>query len=243
MERDGRRRSGETLPETSDLPPWPGGVRDARSGRRRPARTGPRRARSRRGRGDCGHRPRHGSARPLLRPPGPGDRAARRGRHRARPRPPGRARRLAERTGDPDRLADVRATLGIALAVRGRSAAGLRELDRAVARGDTGRRRTTQGARASCARARLPRSSRVGHRRPARSGGRLPAHRRRGVGGPRPQPACYVQLLRGGVHRRGARPARRRRALQHVRTSTSKGSTSGTTWPSSSSSAATCRER
>ena len=42
------------------------------------------------------------------------------------------ARRLAGRTGDPDRLADVRATLGATLAVRGRTAAGLRELDEAV---------------------------------------------------------------------------------------------------------------
>ena len=36
------------------------------------------------------------------------------------------ARGLAERTGDGDRLADVRATLGGTLAVRGRTAAGLR---------------------------------------------------------------------------------------------------------------------
>ena len=42
------------------------------------------------------------------------------------------ARQLAGRTGDPDRLADVRATLGATLAVRGRTAAGLRELDEAV---------------------------------------------------------------------------------------------------------------
>lgn len=42
------------------------------------------------------------------------------------------ARRLAERTDDPDRLADVRATLGGALAFLGRSNAALRELDGAV---------------------------------------------------------------------------------------------------------------
>ena len=42
------------------------------------------------------------------------------------------ARRLAERTGDGDRLADVRGTLGATLAVRGRTAAALRELDAAV---------------------------------------------------------------------------------------------------------------
>lgn len=42
------------------------------------------------------------------------------------------ARRLAKRADDPDRLADVLATLGIALAMRGQSAAGLRELDLAV---------------------------------------------------------------------------------------------------------------
>lgn len=43
------------------------------------------------------------------------------------------ARGLAERTHDPDRVADVRATLGGTLAVRGRTAAGLHELDAAVA--------------------------------------------------------------------------------------------------------------
>lgn len=48
------------------------------------------------------------------------------------------ARRLAERppadaaTADPDRSADVRATLGVALALRGRTTPALRELDRAV---------------------------------------------------------------------------------------------------------------
>ncbi|KRF34876.1 CHAT domain-containing protein [Nocardioides sp. Soil805] len=42
------------------------------------------------------------------------------------------ARRCAERASDEDRLADVRATLGGTLAVRGRTAAGLRELDAAV---------------------------------------------------------------------------------------------------------------
>jgi tetratricopeptide (TPR) repeat protein len=42
------------------------------------------------------------------------------------------ARRLAERTDEPDRLADIRATLGGTLAMRGRSTAGLRELDDAV---------------------------------------------------------------------------------------------------------------
>lgn len=42
------------------------------------------------------------------------------------------ARRLAGRTDDPDRLADVRATLGGTLAFRGRSTAALRELDEAV---------------------------------------------------------------------------------------------------------------
>lgn len=42
------------------------------------------------------------------------------------------ARGLAERSGDPDRLADVRATLGATLSMRGRTAAGLRELDAAV---------------------------------------------------------------------------------------------------------------
>lgn len=43
------------------------------------------------------------------------------------------ARRLAERTPDVDRVADVRASLGGTLAVAGRTAAGLRELDAAVA--------------------------------------------------------------------------------------------------------------
>jgi tetratricopeptide (TPR) repeat protein len=42
------------------------------------------------------------------------------------------ARRLAERTPDVDRVADVRASLGGTLAVAGRTAAGLRELDAAV---------------------------------------------------------------------------------------------------------------
>jgi tetratricopeptide (TPR) repeat protein len=42
------------------------------------------------------------------------------------------ARRLAERTGNPDRLADVRATLGGTLAYRGLSEAALRELGEAV---------------------------------------------------------------------------------------------------------------
>src|SRR3954447_19202351 len=43
------------------------------------------------------------------------------------------ARRLARRSGDADRLADVRATLGGALALDGHTRAGLRELDLAVA--------------------------------------------------------------------------------------------------------------
>ncbi len=42
------------------------------------------------------------------------------------------ARRLAEHTGDRDRPADVRATLGATLAMAGRTTAGLRELDGAV---------------------------------------------------------------------------------------------------------------
>ena len=40
------------------------------------------------------------------------------------------ARRLAQHSGDPDRVADVRATLGNALAFGGRTRSGLRELDR-----------------------------------------------------------------------------------------------------------------
>ncbi|GHJ43438.1 hypothetical protein Cs7R123_07800 [Catellatospora sp. TT07R-123] len=44
-----------------------------------------------------------------------------------------RARRLAARSGSPDREADVLATLGIALIQAGRSAAGVRALNRAVA--------------------------------------------------------------------------------------------------------------
>jgi tetratricopeptide (TPR) repeat protein len=43
------------------------------------------------------------------------------------------ARELARLSGDPDRLADVRATLGSALVLGGRSRSGLQELDRAVA--------------------------------------------------------------------------------------------------------------
>ena len=43
------------------------------------------------------------------------------------------ALRLAGGTGDPDREADVRATLGVAYAMAGRTAHGLAELDRAVA--------------------------------------------------------------------------------------------------------------
>ena len=43
------------------------------------------------------------------------------------------ALRLAAHSGDPDRTADVRATLGIALAMSGRTRAGLGELDRAAA--------------------------------------------------------------------------------------------------------------
>lgn len=42
------------------------------------------------------------------------------------------ARQLARRSGDRDRLADVRATLGSALALDGRTRSGLAELDRAV---------------------------------------------------------------------------------------------------------------
>ena len=42
------------------------------------------------------------------------------------------ARRLAEHADDPDRRADVRASLGATLALRGRTAAALRELDAAV---------------------------------------------------------------------------------------------------------------
>ena len=43
------------------------------------------------------------------------------------------ARDLARRSGDADRLADVRATLGSALALDGQTRSGLQELDRAVA--------------------------------------------------------------------------------------------------------------
>jgi CHAT domain-containing protein len=43
-----------------------------------------------------------------------------------------RAIRLARRAGDPDREADVRATLGVTLVMSGRSGAGLDQLDRAV---------------------------------------------------------------------------------------------------------------
>ncbi|HEX5087668.1 MAG TPA: CHAT domain-containing protein [Nocardioides sp.] len=42
------------------------------------------------------------------------------------------ARALARRSGDPDRLADVRATLGTALALDGQTRSGLNELDQAV---------------------------------------------------------------------------------------------------------------
>src|SRR6187549_793449 len=42
------------------------------------------------------------------------------------------ARALARRSGDPNRLADVRATLGSALALDGQTRSGLEELDRAV---------------------------------------------------------------------------------------------------------------
>ncbi len=41
--------------------------------------------------------------------------------------------RAAEASGDPDRVADVRATLGVTLAMAGRTIAGLEQLDRGVA--------------------------------------------------------------------------------------------------------------
>src|SRR5687768_14817426 len=51
--------------------------------------------------------------------------------------------RLARRSEDVNRLADVRATLGAALIMDGRSRAGLAELDRAVEGADDPRVRAT----------------------------------------------------------------------------------------------------